>query len=128
MHKVRAKRKHTKGRNTNFMKREYKLFIKDIIESINKIQEYLKGITEEQFKKDIKLQDAVIRRIEIIGEATKNIPTSVKQANKDIPWIQMSNYRNFIIHSYFETSLQRIWGVAKDDIAKIKEALQKVSL
>lgn len=60
------------------MKRDYKLYIKDIIDSISKIQKYIFNINLEQFKKDERLQDAVIRRIEIIGEAIKNIPPSVR--------------------------------------------------
>jgi len=110
------------------MKRDYKLFIQDIIDSINQIQEYLKNVTEETFMKDIQLQDAVIRRIEIIGEASKNIPRVVKQANKDIPWIKISNYRDFITHSYFTTSMQRIWAVAKKETQKLKESFQRIKL
>jgi len=110
------------------MKRDYKLFIQDIIDSINQIQEYIKNVTEEVFMKNIQLQDAVIRRIEIIGEASKNIPRVVKQANRDIPWIQISNYRNFITHSYFATSLQRIWAVAKKETPKLKESLKNIKL
>ena len=110
------------------MNRDYKLFIQDVIDSINKIQEYLKGITEEQFKENIQLQDAVIRRLEIIGEASKNIPRSVKQANKNIPWKDISDYRDFITHSYFEASLRRVWEVVTKEIVKIKENFQKIKL
>ena len=109
------------------MKRDYKFYIQDIINSISQIQEYIKGVSEEQFKRNIQLQDAVIRRIEIIGEAAKNIPPNIRNASKEIPWAQMSNYRDFIIHSYFEASLQRIWKTAVEDLKKIKEVLQKVS-
>lgn len=110
------------------MKRDYKLFIQDIIESINIIQKYVHNITEKQFKKDIKLQDAVIRRLEIIGEASKNIPRAVKEVNKGIPWANISHYRDFIIHSYFEASLQRIWEVATTDITKFKESFENIKL
>ena len=110
------------------MNRDYKLFIQDIIDSINIIQKYVQGINEDQFKKDLKLQDAVIRRLEIIGEATKNIPRSVKEINKEIPWSKISNYRDFIIHSYFGASLQRIWEVAIKDMPKLKESLQRIKL
>jgi len=60
------------------MKRDYRLYINDIKESITKIQEYLMNVSEEQFKADVKLQDAVIRRLEIIGEASRNIPRVLK--------------------------------------------------
>ena len=61
------------------MKRDYKLFIDDIRESISLIEDYIKNISEEEFKKDKKLQDAIIRRLEIMGEASKNIPSSLKE-------------------------------------------------
>lgn len=74
------------------------------------------------------MQDAVIRRLEIIGEASKNIPRAVKQVNKNIPWIEISGYRDFIVHSYFEASLSRIWKVATAELQNIKENLQKIKL
>lgn len=92
------------------MNRDYKLFIKDIQESIKQIEEYTKNISEEQFKRDLKIQDAVIRRLEIIGEASKKIPKSVKEANKEINWNEFSEFRNFITHSYFNASIARVWG------------------
>lgn len=76
----------------------------------------------------IKLQDAVIRRLEIIGEASKHIPTSVKKVNRDIQWSKISLYRDFITHSYFEASIQRIWEVAKKETPELKERFQKIKL
>ena len=110
------------------MKRDYKLFIDDVINSINIIEKYLRDVSEEQFMKDEKLQDAVIRRLEIIGEASKNIPTVVKQANKEISWTKISGYRDFITHSYFETSLQRVWEVATRELPKLRESFKKIKL
>lgn len=108
------------------MDRDYKLFIKDIKECINLIEEYTKNISEEQFKKDLKIQDAVIRRLEIIGEASKRIPKSVRNANKHIDWESFAMYRNFITHSYFEASLDRIWNITQIRIPKLKEAFKKI--
>ncbi|MDO8528766.1 MAG: DUF86 domain-containing protein [Nanoarchaeota archaeon] len=110
------------------MKRDYKLFIKDIKESIKQIEEYTKNISEEQFKRDIKIQDAVIRRFEIIGEASKNIPRSVREINPNINWKELSQFRDFITHSYFEASLNRIWGLVVNRIPKIKENINKIKL
>lgn len=110
------------------MKRDYKLFIEDIKGSIKQIEEYTKNVSEEQFKKDVKVQDAVIRRIEIIGEASKNIPRAVREVNPSIDWKEFSEFRNFITHSYYEASLTRIWGVIKNRIPKIKENINKIKL
>lgn len=110
------------------MKRDYKLFIDDIRESIRLIEEYTKNISEQQFKQDKKIQDAVIRRLEIMGEAVKNIPNSLKEKNKNVLWFEISQFRNLIVHSYFEISLNRIWVVVKEDIPKIKESIKKIVL
>lgn len=110
------------------MKRDYKLYLQDIKDCINKIQEYVKNINEEQFCKDEKLQDAVIRRLEIIGEASSSIPRSLKENNKEIPWYKLSEFRNFISHSYFDASLKRIWEIVKTDIPKLKIQFQNIKL
>ncbi len=110
------------------MKRDYKLYLNDIKDSIEKIGEYLRNVSEEQFKIDDKLQDAVIRRLEIIGEASKNIPRALKEKNKHVPWFKIAQYRNFIVHSYFEASLERIWVVSTEEIKIIKEALKNIHL
>ncbi len=110
------------------MKRNYKLYLNDITESIQNIEEYILNVTEEQFKKDKKLQDAVTRRLEIIGEASRNIPRVLKEKNKHVPWFEMAQFRDFITHSYFQMSIDRIWKAVKKDIPQIKEALKKIIL
>src|SRR3989339_320475 len=101
------------------MKRDYKLYINDIRDSIRRIEEYLKNVSEEEFRKDVKLQDAVIRRLEIIGESSRNIPRALKEKNKQVPWFKMAQYRDFIVHSYFEASLRRIWISATTELKDI---------
>src|SRR3989344_6514933 len=110
------------------MKRDYKLYLNDIRESIQRIEEYAHHISEENFKKNKQLQDAVIRRFEIIGEASRNIPRALKEKNKQVPWISMSLFRDLTVHGYFEVSINRVWKVFKEDIPKIKESLSKISL
>ena len=109
------------------MKRNYKLFIEDIKESIN-IELYVRDISEEEFKKNLQMQDAVIRRLEIIGEAVKSIPNSVKEINEHINWKGLSLFRDFIIHSYFEASLNRIWRIIKQDLPDLKKGFEKIKL
>ncbi len=110
------------------MNRNYKLFIKDIEKSIGQIEKYIKNVSEKEFKKNIQIQDSVIRRLEIIGEASKRIPRSVKELNKEIPWKKISLFRDFIVHSYFEASLNRIWIIIKEDLPKIKEKIKAIKL
>lgn len=110
------------------MKRDYKLYLNDIKNSVVQIEEYMGSISEENFKKDKKLQDATIRRLEIIGEASRNIPRALKEKNKDIPWFEMSQLRDLISHSYFEISLDRIWRTIKERIPFIKEKMKIIKL
>ncbi len=110
------------------MKRDYKLYLNDIRESIQQLEEYMHDISEEQFKKNKQLQDAVIRRFEIIGEASRNIPRVLKEKNKHVPWFQMSQFRDFIVHSYFEASLKRIWIAATEEVKVVKESLKNIAL
>ncbi len=110
------------------MKRDYKLYLNDIKESIAKIEKYLKDVSEEQFKSDEKLQDAATRRLEIIGEASRNIPRSLKEKNPHVPWAKIEQYRDFIAHSYFEASLGRIWVASTTELKTIKEAMKNITL
>lgn len=110
------------------MKRDYKLFIDDIRESTRLIEEYTKNLSESDFKKDTKVQDAVIRRLEIMGEAVKNIPISLKEKNKHVLWFEISNFRNLVIHSYYEVYQNRIWETIKEKIPTIKESMKRIAL
>jgi uncharacterized protein with HEPN domain len=110
------------------MKRDYKLYLEDIRECIKQIEEYTQEVSEESFKKNKLLQDAVIRRLEIIGEASRNIPRVVKEKNKHVPWFDMSQFRDIAAHSYFTLSLDRVWGTIKKRIPELKESMKKISL
>ena len=91
------------------MKRDYKLYIDDIRKSIVQIEKYMKRVSKEEFKKDEKLQDAVIRRLEIMGEASRNIPRALKEKNKHVHWFDMSQFRDLITHGYFGELLKKIF-------------------
>jgi uncharacterized protein with HEPN domain len=82
-------------------KRNLDLYLDDIQESIEKIEEYTKGITLEKFLKNTQIQDAVLRRLEIIGEAVRNLPDDFKKKHSEIPWNMISGMRNVVAHEYF---------------------------
>ena len=109
------------------MKREYNLYLNDIKDCIRQIEEYLKNISEDEFNKNKLLQDAVIRRFEIMGEATRNIPRALKEKNKHVPWFNMEQFRDFITHGYFELSINRVWKAYKDDLPIVKKAMEKIT-
>jgi len=108
------------------MKREYKIFLKDILESMKLIEEYVDGLDFEEFKKDQKTVDAVVRNLEIIGEATKRIPQNVKDNFSNIPWKEMTKMRDKMIHGYFTIVHEILWETAIHDIPETKPLIKQM--
>lgn len=105
------------------MKKNPKIFLTHILESIAEIENFIRNISEKEFENDTKTQDAVIRRIEIIGEATKNLPSAFKNKNPQIEWREMAGMRDKLIHEYFGVDLDLVWEVVKNDIPKLKKQI-----
>ncbi|MCK4311907.1 MAG: DUF86 domain-containing protein [Candidatus Cloacimonetes bacterium] len=108
------------------MKKDKKIFIEDIISSMNKIEEYIEGISYQDFVKSDIVIDAVVRNLEIIGEAAKNIPESFRNEKNDIPWKNMIGLRNIVIHEYFGVDLSIIWKIITVNIPKTKKDILKL--
>ncbi|NHI94929.1 MAG: DUF86 domain-containing protein [Candidatus Lokiarchaeota archaeon] len=107
-------------------KRNIKLFLNDILEAISNILEYTKDIDDKQFSSDKKTRDAVLRNLEIIGEATKSIPDTFKKEYKDINWRGISGMRDKLIHEYFGVSNQIVWETIKNDIPTLKSQVEVI--
>lgn len=108
------------------MKRDYSLYIKDILDCIERIEEFIGDMNFDQFLQDDKTSSAVVRKLEIIGEATKNIPKSITQKYKEIPWKEMARMRDKIIHFYFGVDYEIVWNVIKGRIPEIKTAIRQI--
>lgn len=108
------------------MKREIKLFLEDIIEQIKLIENSINGIKKEEFLNNKELQDATVRRLEIIGEATKNIPENLRKKYSGIEWKKITGIRDIIIHTYFKLDLDLIWEVIKNKLLDLKEKIKKI--
>ncbi|OGC06137.1 hypothetical protein A2230_06370 [candidate division WOR-1 bacterium RIFOXYA2_FULL_36_21] len=105
-------------------KRTDALYLDDIINCIRKIEEYTKGLSWDQFFVDEKTVDAVIRNLEIIGEASNNISKELKDKNPNVPWIEIIGMRNKIVHEYFGVDNEILWKTIKEDIERLKIQIQ----
>ncbi len=108
------------------MKRDSRLYLDDIFDAIEKIQNYVEGLTFEQFSEDSKTVDAIVRNFEIIGEATKRIPLETKEKYPQIPWKMMAGTRDKLIHEYFGVNLQVMWKAAKEDLPPLKRSIKRL--
>lgn len=103
------------------MKKDPGVLLKHILESVEYIERYVKEISEEEFLKSIQIQDAVIRRLEIIGEAIRYLPEELKEKYPLVPWREIADMRNVLIHEYFSVDENLLWNAAKKDISALKK-------
>ena len=108
------------------MKRDIGLYLDDILESIEKIEEYTQDLTEEEFSRNIQIQDAVLRRLAITGEAVKRLPEDLKEKHKQIPWKQIAGSRDIFVHEYFGIKMERIWKTIQKDLPELKRLVKKL--
>ena len=108
------------------MKKDTKVFLSHILESIEKIDEFTVNVDREEFMEDSKTQYSVIRGIEIIGEAAKNIPESFRKKHSDLPWAEMARTRDKLIHGYFGVSLRIVWQTIQVSLPDLQERLAHI--
>ena len=107
-------------------KRLFNLFLQDIIDCIERIEKYTEGYDRDKFIRDEKTGDAVIRNLEIIGEAARNIPQEVKNISHQIPWKKIIGFRNIVIHEYYFVDLQNVWFIIEKQLPQLKVEIQKL--
>ena len=108
------------------MRREFLDYVEDIVNAMAKVEEFTMGMKYEEFIEDDKTTFAVIRALEIIGEAVKKIPASVKKQYPQIPWKDMAGMRDKLIHEYFGVKVKVVWETVKQDISPLKPVFQKI--
>ncbi|OAA24445.1 DUF86 domain-containing protein [Kosmotoga sp. DU53] len=100
--------------------------IEDIIEAINRIMIYIDNLTYNEFLDDLKTQDAVVRNIEIIGEAAKMIPLHIRQKYSRIPWKEIAGTRDKLIHDYFGVNFDIVWAIIKNDLPELRKQIESI--
>lgn len=105
-------------------KRDPDLLIEDMLASIRKIEDYISGLDEDTFRQDEKTVDAVVRNLEILGEAARQLPPDFVARHQDVAWRQIAGLRNRIVHDYFGLDLEIIWQVLRENLPQLKSALE----
>lgn len=108
------------------MKKDPKIYLEHILDAVERIEEYVEGMSEEEFMEETQIQDAVIRRFEIIGEATKNIPDDFKKGYPDILWKKMAGMRDVLIHGYTDVDIKLVWDTIKLRLPDLKERIEEL--
>ena len=108
------------------MKRDYRLFFEGILDSTEKIEEFVADMSFDEFVNDDKTSSAVMRKLEIIGEATKNLPGDIRRKYKGLPWREMARMRDKITHAYFGINYKIVWNVIKERLPENKPTIQQI--
>ena len=104
------------------MPRDYKVFLEDILEAIGKIRHYTGGLSLQAFTADAKTFDAVIRNLEIIREAAKQIPEDIRSLRPEVEWKRVGRLRDILIHQYFGIDVQIVWDIVQNKLAPLEQA------
>jgi uncharacterized protein with HEPN domain len=107
-------------------KREPAILLEDIRTAIAKIERYTAGLDKPAFLRDEKTADAVVRNLEIVGEAVRQLPEPWKDQHPDIPWSQMAGLRNRIVHDYMAVDLELVWNIIQDSLPDLRAQLGKI--
>ncbi len=108
------------------MKKDDTVYLRHILDAIELIEEYIHGLSENEFLSHSMTKDAVAREIEIIGEAANNISDEFQKKHPELPWAKMIGIRNKIVHEYFNVNFPIVWDTVQDDIPLLKEAIKKL--
>jgi len=102
------------------------IYLRHIFEAIEQINEYLCGVSHQQFRDTKLLQDGVIRQLEIIGEATKNLAELTRRSAPDVPWRSMAGMRDKLIHQYFGVDIDAVWSTATQDLPGLQQTIKTI--
>ena len=103
------------------MTRDDSIYLRHILDAINAIEEYLRGVNRKQFKATRLIQDGTIREIEVIGQAVKYLSKDIRKSYPEVPWQDIAGMRDKLIHGYFGVDIEKVWDTAKEDLPTLKK-------
>jgi len=106
--------------------RDYTIYLKDILTAIQSIEEFIAGMDLNSFQEDDKTASAVMRKLEIMGEAVKQIPDEIRQKHPKVPWKEMAGMRDKLIHFYFGVDYHLVWKAITERLPHVKQEIEKV--
>jgi uncharacterized protein with HEPN domain len=108
------------------MPRDFRLYVDDILEAIGRVREYTADLDQDDLATDRKTTDAVVRNLEIIGEAARSVPGSWKQKAPEVDWRKIVGLRNILIHQYFGVSVPILWDIIQNKLDPLDEACRRI--
>ncbi len=108
------------------MSRDYELYVADMLDAIGAIQSYTRGLAKREFASNRLVKDAVIRNLEVIGEAAKNIPDDVRPAGSGVEWRKITGLRDVLAHAYFGVDDDIVWDIVENKLEPLKQALKSM--
>ncbi len=108
------------------MKRRFDLYFKDILEAVERIKEYTSSMDYEEFSESKIIVDAVMRNMEIIGEAATQVPEQIKERYKEVPWRDIQDFRIVVTHHYWKINKERIWDIIKNKLDTLEQQVGEI--